>query len=71
MSVNPTLRKLSWEDLEFKTNLGYTLRCCLKKSNKTKNTEPLFQVCFLCVKNRNSFRLQVKSIIHRDGPVRH
>jgi hypothetical protein len=36
MLTIPALRRLRWKDLEFKANLGYISRSCLKKT-KTKN----------------------------------
>jgi hypothetical protein len=34
-SVTPALRRLRQEDHEFKNNLGYIVRPCLKKQNET------------------------------------
>jgi hypothetical protein len=38
MTVIPALRRLKWEDQEFKANLDHTVKHCLKKlKSKLKN----------------------------------
>jgi hypothetical protein len=52
-SIIPALRRLRQENFKFETSLGYLVRPCLKKQNKTKHKCIEQKAHFLCTSSQS------------------